>query len=404
MDPLLEIVILLFIGVLFFDNYIVIENYLFINKSLGTEINGFSKEELTKSFKETQDKGFYKILENKIGLITLFVTLYFLVPISYDVVKELVPNESSFIQGIVQFLALSIPLYPISLMFTYLNFNVDKKYGHIKISFFKFMKNSLKETIFGIFIGILVFYFFDVSYNYTDNWWLYISGFMAILMIVMNILSPYLASFLDAKTEEFTGEYAEEVKKELAKKGIKSENIRYAKKSEKDERPNAYVAGSFGTLKIVLYDTLTNLLTPMESVAVIGHELGHKEHKHNLIGSLFGFLIIGGMFFIMGNIPNEWFQYFNIEKNSMMILFIGSLVLSPYMFIMGFFQNLLSRKNEFQADDYGVEMTSKEDMKNALIKIYKKSNSYPIVSKLYGLKNLSHPTLLERIKNIEKES
>lgn len=402
MSIYLELTLLLFLVVLIFENYIIIDNHLFIKKSFGTKIEGFSDDELSQSFQETQDKGYYKIIENKIGLLGLFVTLYFLVPLSYKIVNEFVPDSNSFVQGIVQFLTLSIPLFPLSLLFTYLNFNVDVKYGHIKISFLKFMINSLKETIFASLIGLLFFYFFDMFYHYTENWWIYMSVFMLALILVMNILSPFIASLLDAKTEPFEGEYADKVKLELSMINIKSENIRFAKKSEKDERPNAYVAGSMGTLKIVLYDTLTNLLTPMESVAVIGHELGHKEHNHNVVGIVFSILIMSGMFFMIGNIPNEWFEYFNIEKTSMMVLFLGSLLLQPYMFVMGFLQNLLSRKNEYQADDFGVAMTSKEDMKNSLIKIYKKSNSYPIVSNLYGLKNLSHPTLLERIKNIDK--
>jgi len=235
----------------------------------------------------------------------------------------------------------------------------------------------------------------------SEKWWLYLTLFMGVFMIIMNILAPYITSFLDAKTVPFEGEYAEKIKKVLSIKGIKPDNIRYAEKGEKDNRPNAYVAGTLGTLKIVLYDTLINLLTPNESLAVLGHELGHKEHKHNIISNIFGLIIMAGSFYIIGNLPKEWFSFFNIEKNSITTLYIGMTLIIPYNFIMSFLQNLLSRKNEYQADKYGANMTSKEDMKNALIKIYKKSNNFPFISKLYGLKELSHPTLLERLKNID---
>jgi STE24 endopeptidase len=68
---------------------------------------------------------------------------------------------------------------------------------------------------------------------------------------------------------------------------------------------------------------------------------------------------------------------------------------------MGTIMNMISRKNEFEADNYAKETYNGDSLVLALKKLYvdSLSNIYP--HPLYVFFHYSHPPLLERIKNIE---
>ena len=69
-----------------------------------------------------------------------------------------------------------------------------------------------------------------------------------------------------------------------------------------------------------------------------------------------------------------------------------------FSFIFSPLINALSRKNEFAADQHGAKMTSKEDMKNALISLAKENKAFIKTSKIYTFFHLSHPSISDRIK------
>lgn len=56
---------------------------------------------------------------------------------------------------------------------------------------------------------------------------------------------------------------------------------------------------------------------------------------------------------------------------------IFSFLISPIL-------NALSRKNEFAADQHGAKVTSKEDMKNALIALARENKAFIKTSKIYA--------------------
>jgi STE24 endopeptidase len=75
---------------------------------------------------------------------------------------------------------------------------------------------------------------------------------------------------------------------------------------------------------------------------------------------------------------------------------------SPIGFFVGLFIQMLSRKNEYQADRFSVETTKDgRSMVFALKKLsaHNLSNLYP--HPFYVFLNYSHPPVLERIKSIE---
>lgn len=61
---------------------------------------------------------------------------------------------------------------------------------------------------------------------------------------------------------------------------------------------------------------------------------------------------------------------------------------------------VLSRRFEFQADDFAVKMDHSEPLCRALKKLEVDNMSYPYSDYLYSKYHHSHPTLLERLHTI----
>ena len=78
-----------------------------------------------------------------------------------------------------------------------------------------------------------------------------------------------------------------------------------------------------------------------------------------------------------------------------------SLLYSPLETLLSVVMNILSRKNEYEADEFAViGRTNKEDMISALKKLSKDNLSNLTPHKWYVFMNYSHPPVIERIKAI----
>ncbi|WP_205590674.1 M48 family metalloprotease, partial [Klebsiella pneumoniae] len=103
-------------------------------------------------------------------------------------------------------------------------------------------------------------------------------------------------------------------------------------------------------------------------------------------------------FFLFANLPEFFYTQSGLEGVNAgvfaLLLIFGSIftsLVSPLL-------NLLSRKNEFAADLHGAKLSSKEDMKNALIALAKENKAFVKTSKIYTIFHLSHPSISERLK------
>ena len=63
---------------------------------------------------------------------------------------------------------------------------------------------------------------------------------------------------------------------------------------------------------------------------------------------------------------------------------------------------VLSRRFEFQADSFAVKLNHGDPLKRALKKLEIDNMTYPFSDFLYAKYHYSHPTLLERLKAVEK--
>jgi STE24 endopeptidase len=89
------------------------------------------------------------------------------------------------------------------------------------------------------------------------------------------------------------------------------------------------------------------------------------------------------------------------QKNSFHLSLIAfSLLFSPINLITSLFMHMLSRKNEYEADNYAKTTFAAEPLISSLKKLTVNHLSNVQPHPAYVFFNYSHPTLLQRMRNL----
>lgn len=62
---------------------------------------------------------------------------------------------------------------------------------------------------------------------------------------------------------------------------------------------------------------------------------------------------------------------------------------------------VLSRRFEFQADDFGKSLGFASQLQTALMILHKENLGFPVADSLYSAYHYSHPPLLERLRALK---
>ncbi|EIE02398.1 M48 family metallopeptidase [Leptospira licerasiae] len=189
------------------------------------------------------------------------------------------------------------------------------------------------------------------------------------------------------------------------KANIQVENIYVINESKYSGHTNAYFTGWGESKKIFLYDTLIKNHTEEEVVSVLGHEIGHWVHNHQMIeialSTLETFLLCFLLGYVFQKVKEEGLiplkEFYS--PSSLPFLF---LVLSLVGTILGPFSATLSRALETQADREALVLTNdKKSFISTEIKLAKDNKSRLNPHKLEVIFEHSHPTTIERIEYAE---
>ena len=77
---------------------------------------------------------------------------------------------------------------------------------------------------------------------------------------------------------------------------------------------------------------------------------------------------------------------------------------TPLSFVMGIGMNLISRRNEYQADNFAAKYGLAAELSSGLKKLSVKNLSNLTPHPLYVFFHYSHPTLLQRLINLKKQN
>ena len=96
-------------------------------------------------------------------------------------------------------------------------------------------------------------------------------------------------------------------------------------------------------------------------------------------------------------------QIMGLQSMEFIGLFLAMILFEAVQEIISPLVNFGSRRDEYQADFFAVNLTgTSEHLINALIKLNSENLSDLMPSKIYAFWNYSHPTLLERIRHLQK--
>lgn len=289
----------------------------------------------------------------------------------------------------------------------YDTFVIEQKFGFNKTTPKTFVLDKIKSWLLSAIIGGgilgLVVYIYHQT---TDMFWIFTWAVISAFTIFMSMFySNIIVPLFNKQTPLEEGELKTAINEFASKVGFKLNNIYTIDGSKRSTKANAYFTGLGAKKRIVLYDTLINDLSTQEIVAVLAHEIGHYKKKHTLQGIIISVLQTGLTLYILSLlIANPALsEALGSSKPSFHLgLLAFGILYSPISLIIGLAMNVLSRKNEYQADYFAGKHYDATYLISSLKKLSKNNLSNLTPHPIFVFFYYSHPTLLQRIKAMKQ--
>ena len=366
------------------------------------EINEYQQSQ---SYKKT-NHNFSKIT----SLFSLITTLLFFFLNGFSIVDEIARGFSNniIIITLIFFGIIIIGSDIISIPFSlYKTFVIEEKFGFNKSTKKLFFLDKIKGLLMTIILGGSILSIITWFYEFTGNYfWIYTWLLITTFSVFLNMFySKLIVPLFNEQTILEEGDLKNEIVKYVNSVGFKANNIYVLNGSKRSTKANAYFSGFGNQKRITLYDTLINDLENNEIVAVLAHEVGHYKRKHILYNLTSSIILTGFALFVLSLFIKTpvLSLALGVSLPSFHIGLIAfGILYSPVSQILGIFMNYMSRKFEYQADNYAKNTFSALPLISSLKKLSKNSLSNLTPHYLYVFFHFSHPTLLERIKNLKK--
>lgn len=378
------------------------------NDKLPEEIQDVYDDE---AYKKSQN---YKATKYRFGILTstfsIILTLSFLFFDGFEFVDNIARSYSDnvIIIALIFFGLIMIGSDILTTPFSYYStFVIEEKFGFNKTTLKTFILDKIKGWVMMAIVGggilALIIWFYQAT---GKHFWLYAWGLVAVFTLFMNMFySKLIVPLFNKQAPLEAGELRDKISSYAKAVGFKLDKIFVIDGSKRSTKANAYFSGFGNEKRVTLYDTLINDLEHEEIVAVLAHEVGHYKKKHIIFNLFTSILLTGLTLFILSLfISNPLLsQALGVETPSFHIGLIAfGLLYSPISEITGLIMNVFSRKFEYQADDYAKTTYKAEPLITSLKKLSKNSLSNLTPHPAYVFMHYSHPTLLERIRNLRK--
>ncbi|NQX85875.1 MAG: M48 family metallopeptidase [Flavobacteriaceae bacterium] len=294
----------------------------------------------------------------------------------------------------------------ISIPFSYYKtFVIEEKFGFNKTTKNTFVRDKIKGWLIMISIGGGILALIIWVYQMTQSeFWIYAWGIVTVFSILMNMFySRLIVPMFNKQTPLEEGSLKTKISDYATSVGFSLSKIFIIDGSKRSTKANAYFSGFGNEKRITLFDTLVNDLEEEEIVAVLAHEVGHYKKKHIIFNLISAISLTGLSFYIFSLFISKpvLSEALGVSTHSFHIGLIAfGLLYSPISEFTGLIMNVMSRKFEYQADDYAKATYAAEPLISALKKLSKNSLSNLTPHAAYVFMHYSHPTLLERIKNL----
>jgi STE24 endopeptidase len=288
----------------------------------------------------------------------------------------------------------------------YRTFRQEANFGFNRTTPLQYLKDRLLGLMLSLLLGgPLLWVILQLMQGAGHYWWLAAwAVWMGFTLILSWAYPRFIAPLFNRFTPLDEGEMRNRIQTLLAQCGFTSDGIFVMDGSKRSSHGNAYFTGFGKSKRIVFFDTLLNALSIDEMEAVLAHELGHFRYRHILKQMfLMGLLSLLGLALLGWLSQQPWFYHgLGISQPSnAAALLLFMLVLPVFTVFFTPLGSYLSRRYEFQADDYAVSQTNGESLVRALVKLYQDNASTLTPDPLYSLFHDSHPPAPVRIANIQ---
>ncbi|WP_335974751.1 M48 family metallopeptidase [Gaetbulibacter jejuensis] len=354
----------------------------------------------------------YKLTNYKFGVwsstFSVALTLAFICFGGFEYVDVLARrfSDNSIVIALVFFGIIMLGSDILSTPFSYYKtFVIEERFGFNKTTVKTFILDKIKGLLMMAVIGggilALIIYIFQLT---QQHFWLYAWAIVTVFSVFMNMFYAKLIVPLfnkqtpleESSLRHKISEYAQSV-------GFNLEKIFVIDGSKRSTKANAYFSGFGNEKRVTLYDTLINDLEEEEIVAVLAHEVGHYKRKHIIYNLVASVLLTGLTLYVLSIfITNPLLSNaLGVSTHSFHVGLVAfGLLYAPISEITGLVMNWLSRKFEYQADDYAKNTYKAQPLITALKKLNKNSLSNLTPHKAYVFVHYSHPTLLQRMRNL----
>ena len=356
----------------------------------------------------------YKISRGKLSTVSSSLSFVFTLAMLYffgfGLLSDLANSfsDSVILQSSAFFMILYLFNFVIGIPFSYYStFVIEEKYGFNKTDIKTFILDKLKGLIITsvLILGLTSLAVLIIDF-FSKGFWLWLWLGLSLLMILLNMFyADLIVPIFNKLTPLENGELRDKIEAYSKKVGYSLKNIFVIDGSKRSSKANAFFSGLGPRKTIALYDTLIQKHSDEELVSVLAHEVGHYKKKHIFISMILTIFQLGIMCYLF-ELCMSYDLIANALGSSTMNFHIGiiafSFLYSPVGLIIGVLMNILSRKNEFEADNYAKETYDGNSLSLALKKLSvdSLSNLYP--HPFYVFIHYSHPPLIQRLSKLNK--
>ena len=252
----------------------------------------------------------------------------------------------------------------------------------------------------------VILYLFEV----LSNAWLYVWAFATFLTVLTpKVFTQFISPLFNSFTPLESGSLRSKIENYAETVSFPLSEIYIMDGSRRSGHSNAYFTGFGRTKRIVLFDTLLSDHANDEILAILAHEVGHYKKYHVIKGMLLSTIHTGIMLFVLQfffKIPelHQAFGMTSSQPSTYAGLVFFSLLYSPLELVLSIFFNYISRKHEFEADQFSAHTLQNAEalisgLKNLAVKNLSNLTPHPLSVFL----SFSHPPVLERILALQQQ-
>ena len=366
----------------------------------------YDKKKYAKSQEYLKTKTKFSLVSSTFSIVLIFLVIHLGI---FGVLNDFVNLQTNhfILQGLLFISIIYIFQDIISIPFSlYSTFVIEEKFGFNKTTVGLYISDKIKGYAIFIVMGSIIItpilYLFHEHENF--GWliaWSLLTLFMiAIQPLFIHVISPMFNKFTPLED----GELRTAIEKYTTQVDFPLARIDIMDGSKRSAHSNAYFSGFGKSRRIAIFDTLVEKHTNDEIVSVVAHEVGHYKLKHIIHGTIIGIIETGIMLFVFNFIMNDYalFRVFGVNDLSVHAgLIFFSMLYAPVTMITSVISNAISRKNEFEADNYSLQTTkNKESLNSMLVGLAANNLSHLTPHPFKVFLSYSHPPTIDRIKAV----